>query len=790
MLAERATCDPGRLMCRQLEPMSDQEDIDRAQDQTEAAAGILLRGTNLSFGSVHDFNGYFAALAVEHALSAPQLLQIASFLENVARVKLAAPEDGNNALFDLFDALVPLSPISSQIRRCILADDLVADDASPALRSIRREQHLTQERIHSQLAKMVNGSLSSYLQDNVITVRDDRYCIPVKAEYKSNVKGIVHDASSTGSTLFIEPAQIVELGNTARELEAQEKKEIEKILADLSSSLTEHLLALRDDLADMTQLDFIFAKAQLALDMNATRPVFNRDHIIRLHKARHPLIDPKKVVPIDLELGDKAQQTEMIVITGPNTGGKTVTLKTVGLLEIMGMAGLQIPASDHSELSVFREVFADIGDEQSIEQSLSTFSAHMTSVIDIMKHADKNCLCLFDELGAGTDPAEGAALAIAILDFFHTRHIVTLATTHYSELKVYAMQTPGVVNASCEFDVETLRPTYRLIIGMPGKSNAFLISQKLGMPGYIIQTAREQLSTETKNFDDLLSELEEGRKANEKMQQELNAQKAELEQQQKKLREKEQAFEEKRRRLLQNANEEARNILQNAKESADRAISQVRKSSEKADIDSMEQTRARLRRKVSARDKTISDVTPRPARSHTKASDLHLGDRVKILSMNMEGFVSSLPDKQERLHVRCGIIDTKTVVSDVVLIQEEPDGTVAQHGRGRGSSGSRAGAARSMGGSRPGAVDLSRGMDISPEINLIGLTTDEAIYRLDKYLDDARMAHLDSVRIVHGKGTGALRSAVQNYLRRQSFVKSYRNGEFGEGDAGVTIAEL
>ena len=706
----------------------------------------------------------------------------------MARVRSAGPGDEADPLFDLFDCLVPLSPVSSEIRRCILAEDRIADDASPELKRIRREIGLTDDRIHAQLGKMLNQTYSSYLQDNVITVRDDRYCLPIKSEYKSQVRGIVHDQSSTGSTLFIEPAAIVEMGNAIRELQIRERKEEEKILASLSVLLSDHLTALRDNCANMTQLDFIFAKAGLALDENAVRPDFNEDHIIRIHKGRHPLIDPKKVVPIDLTIGE---DYDMIIVTGPNTGGKTVTLKTVGLFELMGMAGLHIPAGEHSELSLFREVYADIGDEQSIEQSLSTFSSHMTSIVDILKRADKNCLCLFDELGSGTDPTEGAALAISILNFMHTRKISTLATTHYAELKLYAMRTEGIVNASCEFDVETLQPTYRLLVGIPGKSNAFAISQKLGLPGYIIETAKEQMSQETRNFEDVLTDLEDTRRRNAKQQEQLDKMKADLERRSRELKQKEDSLEERRRKILDQANEKARNILQDAKDQADSAISAIRKNSKGADMSAMEQTRTSLREKVSAKNRRLQKPEEKkPRTSQLSPSDLHIGDRVKVLSLGMQGTVTKLPDRQNKVGVQCGIMNSQIPLKDLALIDEETGMTIDSQAKKKASSAlKRAYESRSYAAETSG-IDLSRAMNISPEINLLGMTTDEALMALDKYLDDARMSHLDTVRVVHGKGTGALRNAVQNYLRKQSFVRSYRGGDFGEGDAGVTIVNL
>ena len=847
-LEEHADSAPGKTLCRELLPMDNLFDIEHAQAQTESALSHLFRKGSISFGNNRDFGYMFGALSVGSSLSMPELLQLASFLDNVGRVRqyglnkdgersnpmglragkkdsgrkddrrgadgqgrsadrsgsaADAPEaEETDVLYDLFDCLYPVPGLSAEIRRCILSEEQVADDASPALRKVRREIQLTGDRVHQQLAKMVNTTYASYLQDSVITLRGDRYCIPVKAEYKSQVPGLVHDQSSSGSTLFIEPAAIVSLNNSLRELALQEKKEIEKILASLSAEAGEHLMELRDDARNMTQLDFIFARADLAMEQNATRPVFNDKYYIHIRQGRHPLIDKKKVVPIDIELGD---EYDMIIITGPNTGGKTVTLKTVGLFELMGMAGLHIPAGDRSELSLFRDVFADIGDEQSIEQSLSTFSSHMKTIVDIFRRVDRQCLCLFDELGAGTDPTEGAALAISILNFCHVRQIRTLATTHYAELKAYAMRTEGVVNASCEFNVETLQPTYRLMVGIPGKSNAFAISQKLGLPNYIIETAKEQLSQDAQNFEDLLADLEKARQQLRTEQEESARLRASLEKDKKILKDRENQFERRREELLQKANEDARRILEQAKEEADQAISDLRKAAQSGgrggDLSSMERTRTNLRNKVNAKNAAVKRrPEAAPAGKKVRAQDLQVGDRVRVLSMGLTGTVSALPDRNGKVNVRCGILQSKVDLSDLRLIAEDAMGNALDaygnpvggsgSGKSSGSAIKRAFRDADKASSSGKDMDLSRGSSVSPELNLLGLTTDDAVYRLDKYLDEARMSHLQSVRIVHGKGTGALRKAVHEYLRRQKWIRSYRLGDFGEGDAGVTIVTL
>ncbi len=820
-LTAHATSDPGCALCSALMPMTKLTDISRAQDETEDALGYIFRSGSISFGGNRDFTSAFRALTIGASLSAPELLHIAAFLENVANVrqygrgdeevkagKRIADQSGNKGdsnggiLFDLFDCLVPMTRLASEIRRCVLSEEDMADDASPELKRIRRSKLQANERIHSQLQKMVNGASSQYLQDTVITTRDGRYCLQVKSENKSQISGIVHDQSSTGSTLFIEPSAVVELSNALRSLEIEENREIERILAELSAEAGEHLMELKDNAANMTKLDFVFAKAELAVYEDATRPVINDEHHIALHMARHPLIDKKKVVPINIEIGT---DYNMVVITGPNTGGKTVTLKTVGLLELMAMAGLHIPAGDKSEISLFREVFADIGDEQSIEQNLSTFSAHMVTIVDILRRADADCLCLLDELGAGTDPTEGAALAISILNFMHTRKIRTLATTHYSELKVYAMRTEGVMNASCEFDVETLQPTYHLIMGVAGKSNAFAISSKLGLPNYIIETAKEQMSQETRNFEDLLGELEDTRRRAEKEKQEAETERAILERREKQLIDREKKFEKRRDEELRRANEQARDILADAKKEADDAISDLRKASRgaypgatgggSADTADMERIRSSLRDKVKSRGEKLQYNTDAVRKGHVKPGDLMIGDRVKIISMGLTGTVSTLPDKKGKLFVQCGIIRTQAQIDDVDIIPEDPSGNVLTGAAARAARNGKTIVPASSHGPNGKAgnvsgADFERAANISAEINLLGMTTDEAVMQLDKYLDDARLSHLHAIRVVHGKGTGALRNAVQNYLRKQKWIKSYRPGDFGEGDAGVTIVTL
>ena len=774
-LTEKASSPMGKELCRKLQPSTDINRIRLMQTQTKDALTRLFQKGSVSFGSVKDIRGSLKRLEIGSSLGIMEILSVCALLENTSRVKAYSRGDRSDlpsdSLDSMFEQLAPLTPLSSEIRRCILSEDEISDDASPALRQVRRNMKVTNDRIHTQLSGLVNGNARTYLQDSVITMRNGRYCIPVKAEYKGQVPGMIHDQSSTGSTLFIEPMAVVKLNNDMRELELQEQKEIEIILAGLSEQIAEEREAIALNLELMVQRDFIFARAGLAMDMNGSEPVFNEEGRVLLKKARHPLIPKKKVVPIDIRLGD---DFDLLIITGPNTGGKTVSLKTVGLLTLMGQAGLHIPALDRSELALFHEIYADIGDEQSIEQSLSTFSSHMTNIVSFLEKADSRSLVLFDELGAGTDPTEGAALAISILSYLHDKGIRTMATTHYSELKVYALSTPGVENACCEFSVETLRPTYRLLIGIPGKSNAFAISSKLGLSDQIIERAKEQISEQDESFEDVLSSLEENRVTieNERLEiarykEEIKTLKAQLESRQEKL-------DAQRDRILRQANEEAHKVLEEAKEYADQTMKLFHKfQKNNVDTSAVERERQELRKRMNKAEKNMSDrqETKKPKKQLT-AKDIRPGDSVKVLSMNLKGTVGSRPDSKGFLFVQMGIIRSKVHLSDLELVDEPVITTPSLQKTGAGK------------------IRMSKSASVSTEINLLGRTVDEAIAELDKYLDDAYIAHLKSVRIVHGKGTGALRKGIHDYLRRQKHVSSFRLGEFGEGDAGVTIVDF
>ncbi|MCI9175606.1 MAG: endonuclease MutS2 [Lachnospiraceae bacterium] len=769
MLTECATSASGKSLCQNLTPSVSLEEIQLAQQQTSDALTRIYQKGSLSFSGIHNIGASLKRLEVGGALSIGEFLKIASLLEVAKRAKSYARSEREDtkadSLDDYFSRLEPLTPLLEEIRRCILSEDEIADDASSALKNIRRSIKNTNEKIRSQMNDLLNSN-RTHLQDTVITMRGGRYCLPVKAESKGQVPGMIHDQSSTGSTLFIEPMAIVKLNNDLKELYLKEQEEIEIILANLSSLTGEYIPYLQDDYEILTELDFIFAKGSLARNYNGTAPIFNKEHRIRIRKGRHPLLDSHKVVPIDIHLGE---EFDLLIVTGPNTGGKTVSLKTVGLFTLMGQAGLHIPANDRSELSIFEEVFADIGDEQSIEQNLSTFSSHMTNITSILKQVNGNSLVLFDELCAGTDPTEGAALAISILSRLHDYGVRTMATTHYSELKVFALSTPGVENASCEFSVETLSPTYRLLIGIPGKSNAFAISGKLGLPADIIEDARSRMTEQDENFEDLISDLEASRITIENERLEAEQYKKEIEDLKRKLEEKRERLDSQREKIIRQANEEAHAILREAKEVADQTIKNFNKYGRgNVSAKEMEQERSKLRGKMNDLEKNMT-MKQKEVSNHKVPKNLRIGDSVKVLSMNLKGTVHTLPNDKGDLYVQMGILRSLVNIKDLVLLEDTP-----ALGNKKKSTGA-------------GKLKMSKSASISAEINLIGKTTDEAVALLDKYLDDAYLAHMPSVRVVHGKGTGALRKAVHGHLKRLKYVDSFRLGEFGEGDSGVTI---
>ena len=774
-LAEYAFGADTKERCLSLLPSTSLSEITNAQQQTKDAMNRSLKKGRLDCSGIKPLSSAIRRVEIGGTMNIEELLGLCKLLETARRVKAYGRKERedipSDSLSELFDGLEPLSPLCDDIRRCIISVDEISDDASSNLKSIRRSIRSTGDRIHAQLNQMLNNqNVRNCLQDFVITMRNGRYCLPVKAEAKSQITGMVHDQSSSGSTLFIEPMAVVNLNNELKELSIKEQDEIAVILATLSAKAGEYIPAIETDYQILTELDFIFAKAAYALEYNGITPHFNTERKIRILKGRHPLLDAKKVVPIDISLGSDFDQ---LVITGPNTGGKTVSLKTVGLLTLMGQAGLPIPAGDRSELAVFDDIFADIGDEQSIEQNLSTFSSHMTNIIHILKEANEHSLVLFDELCAGTDPTEGAALAVSILSYFHGRGIRTMATTHYSEIKIYALTTGGIENACCEFDVETLSPTYRLLIGIPGKSNAFAISKKLGLSDTLIEDARTRISSNEQNFEDLLSDLEASRITIEKEQAEINRYKSEITALKQQLKNKQEKLDESRDAILRKAKEEANQILQEAKDTADEAIRNFNKyGTTRPSIQEMEKQRTNIREKMAANEKKSSKEKETAIYNPKVPKKLRIGDSVKVLSMNLTGTVHSLPNAKGDLFVQMGILRSQVNIKDLVLIEDAAPGSKKYAKTGAGK------------------LKMSKSASVSTEINLIGKTVDEAIALLDKYLDDAYLAHLPSVRIVHGKGTGALRSAVQSHLKRQSYIKSFHLGEFGEGDAGVTIAEF
>ena len=776
-LTEYAFSADARSRCQKLRPITDRAQIEQLQQQTSDALSRLFKYGSLSFSGVTDIRDSLKRLEIGGTLSAIELLRVCSLLESAKRAKAFARSQEDNdqpddSLTGLFAGIEPLTPLCDEIRRCILSEDEIADDASSTLHSIRRSMRGMNDKIRAQMNSMINNTTTrSYLQDTVITMRDGRYCLPVKAEAKSLVPGMIHDQSSTGSTLFIEPMAVVNLNNEYKELQLREQEEIEVILAGLSNLTASYATQLLADYELLTELDFIFARAAFAQTYNGVAPLFNDDGRIHIRKGRHPLLDPKKVVPIDVRLGEDFR---LLIVTGPNTGGKTVSLKTVGLLTLMGQSGLHIPASERSELGIFDEVFADIGDEQSIEQSLSTFSSHMVNIIRILEQVNDRSLVLFDELCAGTDPTEGAALAISILSKLHLYGARIMATTHYSELKVYALSTPGVENACCEFDVATLSPTYRLLIGIPGKSNAFAISEKLGLPTDLIADAKGRISKSEGDFEDLIADLEKSRSTIEREQLEINQYKAEIESLKEKLEQKQERLDSSRDKILREANEQAYNILKEAKDVADETIRNFNKYGKAgAPVSEMEKERTKLRGKMDKAAQKMSEQKKASVPNHNVPKKLRIGDSVKVISMNLKGTVHSLPNARGDLYVQMGILRSLVNINDLILLEEDAAPGTKKFQK-----------------TSAGKIKMSKSASVSTEINLIGKTTDEAIPLLDKYLDDAYLAHLPSVRIVHGKGTGALRNAVQAHLKRLKYVKSFHLGEFGEGDAGVTIAEF
>lgn len=774
-----ATCPEGKRMCEKLKPSVDMIEIQKNQEETRDALARVYQHGGLSFSGVYPIGEAMKRVAVGASLSIAELLDVAKLLKVAERAKQYGEQEidkdnegmtvRQDSLTGYFESLMPLEHLAREINRCILSEDEIADDASSALKDIRRDMKQINSKVHDVLngivAKQTNQAM---LQDSLVTMRNGRFCIPVKSEYKGQFPGMVHDQSSKGSTFFIEPMAVVNLNNELKELAAKEAMEIERILSNLSEQVACSRESIEMNVQILTKLDFIFAKASFAKSYDGTEPELNDQGKVLIKQGRHPLLDKYKVVPVDIRLGE---DFTMLIITGPNTGGKTVSLKTLGLFTLMGQSGLHIPAFQGSQLAIFKDVFADIGDEQSIEQSLSTFSSHMSNIVYIMKHADKDTLVLFDELGGGTDPVEGSALAIAILNDLHNRDIRCMATTHYSELKTFAMTTDGIENACCEFDVETLSPTYKLLIGIPGKSNAFAIAKKLGLSKDVIESAKAQIDNDALDMESILADLEKSKRTIEQEQEEIAANKAEIQKLKDRLASKNEHIEQRKQDILRNAREEAREILEEAKAFADESIRKYNNWDKKQNANNkdMEKARGEIRDKLNAVNDKLSVKTTNRKSKH-KAGDFKLGDSVHVISLNLDGTVRSLPNQKGEITVQMGILQSTVKITDVEIIQEKKQSKQEKTTQYRAA--------------------VNKSMHIKPEINLLGLTVDEAIMELDKYLDDACLSHLNQVRVVHGKGTGALRKGIHEYLKRQSYVKNFRLGEFGEGDAGVTIVEL
>lgn len=776
MLTSYAGSVMGKKLCEELTPTSDLNTILSMQEETGAALLRIYRQGNLSFLGVEDVKPSLLRLNMGASLNTTELLSVSKLLSCVQTAisycKIDERTEFADALTYLFESLTPLTHLYQDITRCILSPDEIADDASPALKDIRRNIKGINAKVHQQLTQLIASSKNqSMLQDSLVTMRNGRYCVPVKAEYKSQFQGLIHDQSSTGSTLFIEPLGVVNLNNELRDLEGKEQNEIERILSLLSEKVSLEQDSIKRNLEILTKLDFIFARAQLAKSYDGVMPEYNKEGILRIKRGRHPLLDKKTVVPINIELGDTFS---MLLITGPNTGGKTVSLKTAGLFSLMGQSGLFLPALEGTSLCVFDDVFADIGDEQSIEQSLSTFSSHMTNIVSIMNQATEQSLILFDELGGGTDPTEGAALAISILSHLHAQGIRTIATTHYSELKLFALSTEGIENACCEFDIESLRPTYRLLIGIPGKSNAFAISSKLGLPSYIIEAAKGQIDQSAQDFEALLSDLEQSKITIQKEEEEILAYKEELEMLRADLKQSKEDLNNKKSTIIREAKEEAFSILSEAKELADESIKKYQQwvqNPKAANAKTMEAQRGKLRDQMNKSSKDLLEQKKRKKGAHS-ASDFKIGDKVHVFSLSMDGIVQSLPDNKGNISVQMGILRSFVSIEDCEILDEAviTTPTIKRTSKGK--------------------VSMNKSASIRPEINVLGKTVDEAVAILDKYLDDAYLSHLPQVTIIHGKGTGALRAGIQNYLKKLKYVKSFRAGSFGEGEMGVTIVEF
>lgn len=771
-LSECAKNDDAKTMAEELKPSSDFREVERALAETDAAVTMSLKFGSPEILRVEPVDGAIKRLDVGGALSAAELLNVARLLKCIRNLKRYTKEQ-TGALEEYFSELVSAKPIEDEINRAIVSEDEIADAASPALANVRRKMKNTGAKIKDSLDSMVrSGHYQKFLMDNIVTMRNNRYVVPVKAEHRSEVPGIVHDMSASGSTVFIEPSSVVNANNELHELEIKEKAEIEKVLYELSNKVAEISEQVKYNYETLILIDFIFAKAKLALDMKAVCPKLNTDGKIKIVKGRHPLIDKSKIVPIDVRLGD---DFDVLVVTGPNTGGKTVVLKTIGLFCIMTQAGLHIPANEESEMPVFDDVFADIGDEQSIEQSLSTFSSHMKNIVHIVENAGSNSLVLFDELGAGTDPVEGAALATAIIESIRLIGAKIVATTHYSELKLYALSTDGIENASCEFDVETLSPTYKLLIGVPGKSNAFAISKKLGLPDSIIERSKEKLSDENIKFEDVLGSIEENRVSAQKAREEQERMRREIEQLKDELQREREKIDKKKDKIYDNARAKAEKIIKQAQEDTERMLEEIKQlQKEKRDkeaVRAMEEVRKELKLKEK------SNVRPKNRRSggvksNVNLNTLKLGSNVLIIDLNDKGTVLSINKDNQTAVIQVGIMKITAKISNLVVLEDEKGSKPESYVAPKRSTG------------------INTAMSGKTEVDLRGMTIGEAELEVDKFLDESVLSGLSEVSLIHGKGTGALRAGIHEYLRHHPHVRKYRLGRFGEGDIGVTIVEL
>lgn len=776
-LVSLCSSELGKELASVLLPQTQPEEVERMLKETSDAVDFILRRGSPPLGGIHDIRDTLRRVELGTALNPGELLRVADTLRAARNLKNYASEadpradESGNHVRDLIASVTPNKRIEDSINAAIISDEEISDNASSTLASIRKRIREEQESLKDKLNSMIHSSkYQKFMQESIVTIREDRYVIPVKAEYRNEIPGLVHDSSASGATVYIEPMAVVEANNNIKQLRIKEQLEIERILQELTGEVAGIIEPLKANMTLFAQLDFAFAKAKLSLDLKCVCPKLNREKRINIKKGRHPLLDSKTVVPIDLWIG---KEFTTLVITGPNTGGKTVTLKTVGLFTLMAQSGLHVPAAEGTEMSVFDNVFADIGDEQSIEQSLSTFSSHMRNIVEILSRADDMSLVLFDELGAGTDPTEGAALAMSILENLHGRGAITIATTHYSELKVYALTTDGVENACCEFDVETLRPTYRLLIGVPGKSNAFAISKRLGLSDDILDRAREFLSGEEIQFEDVLMTIERNRRESEQERLQAESLRLEIEKLKKELEEQKYKLSSQREKLLREAREEARKILLDARKDADNALEEMKQATklqdEKERRRAAEEAKAKLRGSIGKIEESLAEGLFRRKGFVKPPENLKPGDSVLILDLNQKGTVITPPDKDGEALVQAGIMKINVHVTNLKLIDEQ-----SYEIQRTGSA----------------SIGVSKAMNISPRTDIRGMNVEEAIIILGKYLDDAALAGLSEVTIVHGKGTGALRSGVHQYLKTNHHVKSFRLGQYGEGEAGVTIVTL